>query len=62
MEGGTTPFTAPELLVPQKYDKKDATPTTEADVYAFALVIIQVCGQNFGRLPFIHIFSLGPYR
>ena len=61
IEGGTTPFTAPELLVPQKYGKKNATPTTQADVYAFGLVIFQVCGQDFGRLLFVYVLSVGPY-
>ena len=46
--GDNTLFMAPELLLPQKYGKKDGTPTTQADVYAFGLVIFQVCGQDLG--------------
>ena len=61
IEGGTTPFTAPELLVPQKYGGKDGTPTTQADVYAFGLVIFQVCGQHFGLPPSIYVLLIGPY-
>ena len=43
LEGGTMKFMAPELLVPEKYGRQDAVPTMQADIYAFGLVIFQVC-------------------
>jgi len=55
------PFMAPELLVPHEHNKTDVTPTIQADVYAFGMVIFQVCGQYFWRLMFIYVISLGPY-
>ena len=39
VEGGTLTFTSPELLAPSAFDKKNALPTPEADIYAFGLVI-----------------------
>jgi len=51
-------FTAPELLVPHKFGKKDAMPTTQADIYAFGLVIFQVCEQDCEDLPWLYIHSL----
>jgi len=44
LEGGTTTFMSPELLVPSKFGMDDSLPTTAADVYAFGLLIFQVCG------------------
>jgi hypothetical protein len=43
LEGGTMMFMSPELLVPSKFGMKDSVPTPEADIYAFGLVIFQVC-------------------
>ena len=43
MEGGTQKFMAPELLVPEKFGLIGAKPTPQADIYAFGLVIFQVC-------------------
>ena len=43
LEGGMMKFMSPELLVPSKFDIKDSVPTPEADIYAFGLVIFQVC-------------------
>lgn len=40
--GGTTPFMAPELLVPSKFGLRKCIPTKEADIYAMAMVIYQV--------------------
>ena len=42
LEGGTMKFMAPELLVPEKFGKKNTLPTPQADIYAFGLVISQV--------------------
>jgi hypothetical protein len=46
IEGDTMRFMSPELLVPSKFDMKDLVPTPEADIYAFGLVIFQVCKQG----------------
>ena len=43
LEGGTLMFMSPELLMPTVFDMKDGVPTPEADIYAFGLVIFQVC-------------------
>jgi len=40
--GGTTPFMAPELLAPSKFEKPRCQVSKEADVYAFGMVILQV--------------------
>jgi len=40
--GGTTPFMAPELLSPSMFGKTKCQVSKEADVYAFAMVILQV--------------------
>ena len=42
--GGTTMFLSPELLMPEMFGNKNAMATPEADVYAFAYVVFQVCG------------------
>jgi len=54
-------FMAPELLVPEKYGKEDSIPTPQADIYAFGLVIFQVCEQYHGYLSFSYVLSLGPH-
>ena len=46
LEGGTTMFMAPELLVPSKFGFMDSVPTQKSDIYAFGLVIYQVCNQD----------------
>ena len=50
LEGGTITFMAPELLVPSIFGVKNAFPTPEADVYAYGLVILQVCEEHGGYL------------
>ena len=45
-EGGTRMFMSPELLVPSKFGMFGPMHTAEADVYAFGLVIFQVCGRD----------------
>ena len=42
LEVDTTPFVAPERLVPAKSGLEGGTPTMEADIYAMAIVIYQV--------------------
>ena len=39
-------FMSPELLVPSNFGMKDSNPTQEADIYAFGLVIFQVCERS----------------
>ena len=48
LEGGTTAFMAPELLVPNKYDFTESVPAQKSDIYAFGLVIYQVRDQDRG--------------
>ena len=50
LEGGTLTFMSPELLVPSMFGVKNAFPTPEADVYAYGLVILQVCEEHGGYL------------
>jgi len=35
-------FMSPELLIPEEFGIKGVVPTTQADIYAFGLVIFQV--------------------
>lgn len=44
--GGTTPFMAPELLSPTMFGKSKCQVSKEADVYAFAMVVLQVCSSS----------------
>ena len=48
LEGGTKAFMSPELLVPSKFGFKDSGPTPHADIYAFGMVIFQVCRGIMG--------------
>ena len=41
--GGTTRFKSPELLACDGIGRKYAKPTPQSDIYAFGLVIFQVC-------------------
>ena len=40
---GMTPFKAPELLSPTMFGKAKCRVSKETDVYAFGMVILQVC-------------------
>ena len=60
-EGGTPWFKSPELLVPEEFGKKDGLPTQQADIYAFGLVIFQVCERGHGHWLFSCMPSLGPH-
>jgi len=55
LEGGTVMFMAPELLVPWEFGFTESIPTPEADIYAFGLVIYQVCNHDRGYPPFAYI-------
>ena len=58
LEGGTTMFMSPELLVPSMFGMKDSQPTPEADIYAFGLVVFQVCEQGHGHPPFTYLHQV----
>ena len=58
LEGGTVMFMSPELLVPSMFGFTESIPTPEADVYAFGLVIHQVCDHDRGHLPFAYTFQV----
>ena len=53
--GSTAMFMSPELLVPSKFGLTKSVPTPEADIYAFGLVIHQVCNHDRGYPPFTQI-------
>ena len=55
LECGTVMFMSPELLVPGKFGFTESVPTPEADIYAFGLVIYQVCEHDRGYPPFTYI-------
>jgi len=55
LEGGTTTFMSPELLIPSKFGMSDSLPTAASDVYAFGLVVFQVCRHDRGYRPFTYI-------
>ena len=60
--GGVEAFMSPELLVPPSTPvAQDSTPTMEADIYAFGLLIFQVNELNNGYPRFFQLRS-GPYR
>ena len=48
---GTARFMSPELLMPSKFGIAEPVPTPEADIYAFGLVIYQVCEHSCGYPP-----------
>ena len=58
LEGGTMMFMAPELLVPGKFGFAESIPTPETDIYAFGLVIYQVCEHGCGYPLFTYIFQV----
>jgi len=66
LEGGTITFMSPELLVPSKFGMSDSLPTAAADVYAFGLLVFQVCGQYRGYRLFTYITQVltgeAPFR
>ena len=51
-------FTSPELLVPSRFGLKDATPNSEADIYAFGLVILQVYVKHRARLTLAYVVQV----
>lgn len=42
LEGGTTAFMSPELLMPSIFGSTVSVPTAGSDIYAFAVTIFQV--------------------
>jgi len=51
-------FMSPERLAPPRFDTKDSVPTQEADIYAFGLVIFQVCRQDRGYQPLTRVVQV----
>jgi len=58
LEGGTVMFMSPELLVPSRFGFTESIPTPEADIYAFGLVIYQVCDRDSRYPQFAYIFQV----
>ena len=58
LEGGTAMFMSPELLKPSMFGFRSSVPTPEADIYAFGLVIYQVCEQDRSYLSFTHMVQV----
>jgi len=54
-EGGTMTFKSPELM---KFWGEKVVPTPQADIYAFGLVIFQVCWLDHGCRPFLYMHPL----
>ena len=54
LEGGTITFMSPELLLPSMFGIKNSIPNPEADIYAFGLVIFQVCWSHRGFILLAH--------
>ena len=51
LDGGTITFMAPELLAAEG---KGSTSSPESDIYAFGLVVFQVCEKPDGTLPLVY--------
>jgi len=49
---------SPELLVLREFGFTKSAPMPEADIYAFGLVIYQVCKRNRDYLQFTYIFQV----
>ena len=62
LEGGTMTFMAPEMLAPSRFGLKSSTPTQEGDIYAFALVVLQVFELSCGHLLVFPDALSGPDR
>jgi len=58
LEGGTVMFMSPELLGPSKFGFTESILTPEADIFAFGLVIYQVCDHDRGYPLFTYIFQV----
>ena len=58
LQGGTLMFMSPELLMPSKFDSTELVPTPEADIFAFGLVIYQVCDHDRDHSLFTYIFQV----
>ena len=62
MGGGTTPFMAPELLVPSMFGMDKCRLTKEADIYAMGMVIYQVRTARCPVCTHIDSSLAGPHR
>jgi serine/threonine protein kinase len=54
LEGGTTTFMPPEILMPSVYGLENGIPTQEGDIYALGLVVFQVREEHGGYLLLAH--------
>jgi len=54
-------FLSPELLVPGAFGERVAKPTPQADIYAFGMVILQVCKQDYWYCTLLCILFPGPH-
>ena len=59
--GGTTPFMAPELLLPSKFGLYKCIPSKEADIYAIGMVIYQVRVAQRPALAYVDSFRIGAH-
>ena len=60
--GGTTPFMAPELLVPSRFGLDKCGPSKEADTCAVAVVVYRVRATRFLAHAYIHFSYVGTHR
>jgi len=58
LAGSIVMFMSPELLVPQRFGFAESIPTPEADIFAFGVVIYQVCEHDRGYPLFTYIFRV----
>jgi len=58
LQRDTLMFMSPELLMPSKFGSTESVPTPEADIYAFGLVIYQVCDHDRDHSLFTYIFQV----
>jgi hypothetical protein len=58
LEGGTMMFMSPELLVPSRFGLTESVPIPEGDIYAFGLVIFQVCEHGCSCRLFSHFVQV----
>lgn len=55
--GGSERWMAPELLYPEKYGLSHSIPSKESDIYAFGMLIYEVCRTAYISMP--HKISFG---
>ena len=58
LEGGTTMYMPPELLVPSKFGLEDSVPTQKSDIYVFGVVIHHVRNRSRGYMLYAYIIQV----